>query len=46
MTSKKRPQLHPPLALLAGRPGPRPNISFPPRLAPFELRRLVAAMVD
>ena len=40
---KKRPKLHPPLALLATKPGPAP---FHFRPEPHELRRLVATMVD
>jgi len=45
MNYTKRPKLHLPLALAAANPATRPAI-IPPRQTPFELRRMVAAMVD
>jgi hypothetical protein len=45
MNYTKRPKLHLPLALLAAKPATRPVI-LPPRQTPFELRHMVAAMVD
>jgi len=45
MNDCKRPKLHLPLALLAGRPAMAPAIHLPPS-APNALRRLVAAMID
>jgi hypothetical protein len=45
MNYKNRPKLHLPLALLAAKTPARPAL-IPPRHSPFELRHMVAAMVD
>jgi hypothetical protein len=45
MNYTKRPKLHLPLALLAAKPATTPT-TINPRQTPFELRHMVAAMVD
>jgi hypothetical protein len=45
MNYTTRPKLHLPLALLAATPPARPA-KYSPRQLPFELRHMVAAMVD